>query len=233
MSAQPRFDRPSFTVAPEMLDVPVTDQRPLPPLVEPPLPTVEAPSSEPLVRIAHRGIRTLDNYWHAGWERARPGAWLRASVAQRLYAVADALPDGFGLAAFDAYRPLDLQAELFDAAYADPTLPPGFVSEPVADPDAPPPHLTGGTVDLTLVYDHQALALGGGYDDFTGRAHAAALEAEPGAARELRRLLYWSMRAEGFVVLDCEWWHFEHGTRRWAAITGGSPRYGPAPPPPL
>ncbi len=36
------------------------------------------------------------------------------------------------------------------------------------------------------------------------------------------------LAAEGFVVFDGEWWHFEHGTRRWAAITGHPPRYGPA-----
>jgi D-alanyl-D-alanine dipeptidase len=36
------------------------------------------------------------------------------------------------------------------------------------------------------------------------------------------------MRSGGFVVLHCEWWHFEFGTRRWAAITGNAPRYGAA-----
>ena len=48
---------------------------------------------------------------------------------------------------------------------------------------------------------------------------------------EFADLLYQSMRSAGFVVLHCEWWHFEFGTRRWAAITGNQPRYGPAHPP--
>jgi D-alanyl-D-alanine dipeptidase len=38
------------------------------------------------------------------------------------------------------------------------------------------------------------------------------------------------MASKGFVVFDGEWWHFEYGTRRWAAITGGTPRFGPAGP---
>ena len=41
------------------------------------------------------------------------------------------------------------------------------------------------------------------------------------------------MSSSGFVVLHCEWRHFEFGTRRWAAITGNQPRYGPAPTPAL
>ena len=46
--------------------------------------------------------------------------------------------------------------------------------------------------------------------------------------RDLRRWLYWSMTEAGFVVLNCEWWHFEYGTRRWGAIRGNDPLFGPA-----
>ena len=108
----------------------------------------------------------------------------------RLGAVADVLPDRWGLAIFDAWRPLELQAELYHAAYDHPGLPPGFVSEPDPDPSTPPPHLTGGTVDLTLTLDGVALAPGAGFDDFSDRARADALESSPGVNRELRRFLY-------------------------------------------
>jgi len=204
---------------------------PFPALDDPPaLPVVE-PDPEPLVPVAHRRIRVLSNYWHAGWEAARPTTWLRGEAMERLAHVADGLPERLGLAVFDAWRPLALQAELFDAAYAEPGLPPGYVAEPIADPATPPPHLTGGTVDLTLTLDGTPLALGTGFDDFSRRAATVALEQVPGPERDLRRLLYHAMRAGGFVVLHCEWWHFEFGTRRWAAITGHRPRYGPAHPP--
>ena len=36
------------------------------------------------------------------------------------------------------------------------------------------------------------------------------------------------MTETGFVVLNCEWWHFEYGTRRWGAIRGNDPLFGPA-----
>ncbi len=201
---------------------------PLPELIDPTAPAVTDPDPEPLVPVAHRRIRVLSNYWHAGWDAAIPTTWLRAEAFDRLGHVAEHLPSRLGLAVFDAWRPLELQAELFAAAYGEPGLPAGYVAEPVADPRTPPPHLTGGTVDLTLTLDGIPLALGTGFDDFSTLAGADALEARPGEARALRRLLYRAMRDAGFVILHCEWWHFEFGTRRWAAITGTAPRYGPA-----
>ncbi|MEI7992579.1 MAG: M15 family metallopeptidase [Actinomycetota bacterium] len=200
----------------------------LPAMQDPVYPPVLRPSSEPLVPLAHRRIRVLSNYWHAGWDAALPTTWLRAEAFDRLSHAAEQLPDRLGLAIFDAWRPLTLQAELYDAAYHEPGLPDGFVAEPTPDVTAPPPHLTGGTVDLTLTLDGTPLALGTGFDDFTAAAFTESLEQVPGSSRELRRLLYHAMRGAGFVVLHCEWWHFEFGTRRWAAITGNEPLYGPA-----
>lgn len=188
------------------------------------------PDDEPLVPLEHRRIRTLGCYFHEGWTEAAPGTFARSGVADRLGRVADRLPDGFGLAIFDAWRPLALQAELFDAAYGDDRLPPGFIAEPVEDPTRPPAHLTGGAVDLTLTWRGAPLALGTGFDDFTPEAHSAAFEDRPGIVRTLRRSLVASMRSAGFIVLDVEWWHFEFGTRRWAAIRGRPCRYGPAQP---
>lgn len=234
---RPGFDRPVLTVpASDVLSglgLRMDEQPPIPRLIEPStMPRVTDPVVENLVPIVHRRIRTLSNYWHAGWSRARPTTLMRSGAFDRLAGVADALPDRFGLAVFDAWRPLDLQAELFDAAYADHTLPPGFVSDPNPDPMTPPPHLTGGTVDVTLTVDGIALAPASGFDDFTDGAHADALESrsapEASIDRDVRRMLYWHMRAAGFVVLQQEWWHFEYGTRRWAAITEHAPLYGPA-----
>ena len=231
----PRFDEPNLTrngadVLAE-LRIDLTEYPPLPHLTEPTaFPPVTRPSSEPLVPLVHPRIEVLANYHLAGWQNAVPGAWLRESALHRLAQAASALPKRWGFCVFDAWRPLDLQAELYHAAYDHPGLPPGFVSPADPDPATPPPHLTGGTVDVSLTIDGIALGLGAGFDDFTDRARADALENEPGPDRTLRRMLYWSLQSVGFVVLDCEWWHFEYGTRRWAALTGNEPRFGPATP---
>ena len=191
-------------------------------------------AEDPLVPVARPGVRSLGAYRGEGWPHTVEGAYLRRSVVERLARVAADLPQPFALAVFDAWRPLPLQAALFDSAYADPDLPPGFVAEADPDPTTPPAHLTGGTVDLTLSYDGIPLALGTPFDDFRSIAHADHFEhATPideaqRVVRDLRRLLVAAMGAEGFVVLHCEWWHFEHGTRYWAAVTGGTARFGPA-----
>jgi D-alanyl-D-alanine dipeptidase len=218
---------------PDALHVPVNfASRPLPLFVEPDeLPYTAVPAlrdNEAMVELQHRNIWVLQAYYHAGWQEARPGTFVREGVAARLVRVAESLPDGFGLAVLDAWRPLALQAALFEAVHTDLALPAGFVSAPSADPATPPPHLTGGCVDVTLTWNQQPLALGSSFDAFTDEARAGAYEDTPGRVRELRRLLYWSMREEGFVVIDTEWWHFEIGTRRWAALLDEAPWYGAA-----
>lgn len=187
-------------------------------------------SDEPLIDIRHPRVRVLGAYWHSGWPYAVPEALMRQGAALRLVNAVDALPTGFGLAIWDAWRDPRLQTELHTLAYADGTLPPGFVNPPSTDPATPPPHATGGTVDLTLTWRSNPLNLGTSFDEFVPLAHSNSLEgvddADPLAvSRDLRRLLRHVMWEAGFVQLDCEWWHFENGTRLWSAVKAKTPRY--------
>lgn len=223
------YDYTGILCDPQTLGVAIGEQQPLPTLSEPTdLPPVTTPAPEPLVTIQHQRVQTIPVYHQAGWSTAQPEVLVRTGVAVRLAAAADTLEEQFGLAVLDGWRPLALQRDIYDAAYADETLPAGYVSVPSEDPQTPPPHLSGGTVDVTLTFDGHPLRLGTDFDDFTELAAADSLESTPGTERELRRMLYWAMRSAGFVVIDCEWWHYEHGTRRWAALTGNNPIYGPA-----
>jgi D-alanyl-D-alanine dipeptidase len=100
-----------------------------------------------------------------------PSGWLKDSlitvfvregVAKRLSRAARMLPAGHMLLVWDAYRPLTVQRALFDyyvevlenrgvsreKAIADAQQ---FVSIPSDDPTRPPPHNTGGAVDLTII----------------------------------------------------------------------------------
>lgn len=186
---------------------------------------------EPLARIGDTRIPVLHSYAATGRRHAVEQQWLRADVLARLHGAAATLPPGFGLAVFDGWRPLSLQRELFEAigpnsdpAAEDPVAPPSD------NPAAPPPHLTGGAVDLTLTWHGIPLALGTAFDEFTRLAMTAAFEDLAGPVRTLRRLLYHGLRRQGFVVLAEEWWHFEFGTRLWSVLTGQPARYGPAAP---
>lgn len=236
----PRFDEPNYTVAAATLFADAAPSIPdggeLPTLREPepdpdpdPAPVLNR-RPEPLVRVEHRRIRLLSSYWHAGWTTAIASTWLRAGVSERLAAVADSLPDRWGLAIFDAWRPIELQRQLYDAAAMHPDLEPGFMALPSDDPASPPPHVCGGAVDLTLTLDGTPIASGTGFDDMTERARAAFFEDIPGPARQIRRALFHAMVSQDFVINEREWWHFEYGTRRWAAITGRTPLYGPTSP---
>lgn len=230
--------RPQYPPIPELLDAAADDSQ-LPLAIDP------TGDQEPLLPIEVRRIRIIGAYWHTGWPFARPGAYLREGVLHRLAAAAATLPDGFGLAVWDAWRDPRLQERLHEVAYSDAALPPGFVSPPSLDPTRPAPHSTGGTVDITLTWRNVPLALGTQFDAFVPAAYARALEStdhpdadnhndrsdETVLARQLRRMLRSVMVSAGFVQLNCEWWHFEYGTRLWAAVHGRAPRYGGHPGP--
>lgn len=241
------------TVVPQGLVPSVPPAVPLPHLFDadadgaaplPLVPGVAAGDGEALVPVAGDRLSTVPVYRRHDFPFAVTGTYLRAEAALRLTAAATTLPEPFGLAVFDGWRDPRLQQFLYDRAYAEPGLPPGFVAPPTGDPARPTPHSTGGTVDLTLTFGGQPLALGTDFDEFTVRAFTGALEgsarvaqAGPGGeadvlARDLRRLLYRVMSEVGFVVLAREWWHFEYGTRLWAAVTGEEPLYHAAPRPP-
>ncbi len=214
---------PAVAPMPALLDADAADA----PLL-PTVPTAAVGDDEPLLPLGP-DVQWLGVYARHGFPAAVAEGFLRRETARRLSSAAAALPHGFGLAVFDAWRDPALQTFLYERAYAEPGLPPGFVSPPSPDPATPPPHATGGTVDLTLTWQGTALALGTDFDQFTERAFSPALEGEESAEgrrlRDLRRLLRSAMVDQGFVALAREWWHFEYGTRLWAAVTGSAPRY--------
>jgi D-alanyl-D-alanine dipeptidase len=143
-------------------------------------------------------------------------------VLRRLAVAARALPEPYGLVVLDGWRPPGFQRELL-AYYRDRYG--GGTEGYVADPDdrrVVPPHVTGGAVDLTLSAGGVPLALGTDFDDFTERAHLAALEGRTAdrLPAALRRLLARVLSAQGFAPYPLEWWHWSHGDQRWAAQHG-------------
>ena len=189
---------------------------------------LEAVLADPLVEAPPADILLLNWYWQEGWSNAVKGVWARKNVLDRLQLARRWLPEPFDFAVFDAWRPLALQHDLYEhlAKGSVGAIPRGAVAPPTADPAKPPPHLTGGAIDLTLSWRGRPLALGTSFDEFGDAAYTAHFEGEPGPVRTLRRLLYWALREQGFVVLAEEWWHFEYGTRQWAALCKEPVLYG-------
>ena len=220
----PSFEQGHLTTHPDALDVdwmailPVGES--MPSLVEPAnMAKVEHDCGEPLIDVSEQFV-CIETYRQAGWKHSHTGTFVRSGISDRLSEANASLPDGFALVLFDGWRALDLQEELFSAAYEEGSVPEGFLAPPNQERELPPPHVSGGTVDLTLSFDGIPLALGTTFDCFNEHSLTAAFEFADSPVRRLRRLLCQTMWAKDFIVYDSEWWHFEYGTPRWAAIRG-------------
>ncbi|MBQ3504399.1 MAG: M15 family metallopeptidase [Oscillospiraceae bacterium] len=195
------------------------------------------PVDEPLVCISDT-MRELLLFQPRYFDRGVPGAirrvYVRKTVAEMLLAAARALPEGYKLMIFDAWRPFAVQKALFDEYYLRLAhkasgkseeellqLATQFVSYPTGDPSRPYVHATGGAVDLTIADETGApLNMGTDFDDFSDAAHTAWFEKTGSREiRDNRRLLYHTMVSAGFTNYPCEWWHYDFGDRFWAAAT--------------
>ena len=127
--------------------------------------------------------------------------YLERSAAERLARVQASLRGrGLGLKVFDGYRPLAIQKALWKVK-PDPRY--------VADPAKGSRHNRGSAVDITLVdAEGRELPMPSGFDEFSERSHLAFMDAA-GDLLSNRETLQKAMRAEGFLPLATEWWHFD------------------------
>jgi D-alanyl-D-alanine dipeptidase len=207
-----------------------------------------------LVDLAALGVAGFNYYFaeaNPPYFHRAPGAipdlLVRPAVAEKLLAInAEIAPAGIELFVFDAYRPIAVQAYFHDVwvpAFLRGRFPDKpddwiraetrkFWAPPAHDARlavAPPPHSTGGAVDLTLrfVETKMPLEMGGAFDDVTERSHPEFYEdasVNEGftteQARRNRRLLRDLMSRHGFAGHPNEWWHYSFGDQMWAALSG-------------
>lgn len=107
---------------------------------------------------------------------------------------------GIQLVIYDAYRPQQAQAMLWQAC-PDPQY--------VVDVTVGSNHSRGTAIDLTLRDEHgNILDMGAEFDEMHERSHAYHPSVPPAAQRN-RLLLNAIMTGGGFVGIPSEWWHFE------------------------
>jgi len=178
---------------------------------------------------------------------------VRSSVLSRLAQAQNHLtqhPDSeigsIQLLVFDAWRPVSVQAFMVDHAVREecgrrglePTMPQWtraledvrrdvgrFWAPPSDNLCTPPPHSTGGAIDLTLADACGVpLAMGGEIDAIGPESlpdhHAASAKSNPESLEALwhhrRCQLQAAMDHAGFVRHPNEWWHFSYGDQLWA-----------------
>lgn len=136
----------------------------------------------------------------------RPAALALQRVQTKLRA------QGYGLLIHDAYRPWYVTKVFWDAVPAEQHW---FV----ADPSKGSRHNRGCAVDLTLIElkTGREVPMPSLYDEATERAHGSYTGGSS-AQRQMRDFLRAQMEADGFVVYDAEWWHFDYRDSPFYAI---------------
>ncbi len=125
---------------------------------------------------------------------------LRRAVAERLVKVHQSLRQkGLGLKIWDGYRPLSVQKKMWKKL-PDPKF--------VADPQRGSNHNRGAAVDVTLVdLEGNELEMPTDFDDFSEKARGAYPNVSE-QAKQNRTILQDAMKAQGFLTISSEWWHF-------------------------
>jgi D-alanyl-D-alanine dipeptidase len=159
---------------------------------------------------------------------------LRSGAAQRLALAAEQLPAGLRLAVVEGWRHPEIQRQMHAATRArfegeHPEWTPRQVSRATnrfsapMDRRVPPPHTTGGAVDVHLVDEaDQILDFHSPYALFDRRSAPALASGLSPEAERNRAILREAMLASGFTNYPAEWWHWSYGDQAWA-YRGGHP----------
>ena len=167
----------------------------------------------------------------------RPGClpFLRETVALKVNEVQARLPEGHTLTIGTCLRTLGMQRGIRenitkDMAGKHPEWPAAtlarMLNRMVAPPDdpSPPPHTTGGALDVGIQGpDGEALDFGSG-DNFWNAAPTYSGKLSE-TARSNRLLLIETMEATGLTNYVGEWWHWSYGDQGWALRVGSPVAY--------
>ncbi|MDC3180246.1 D-Ala-D-Ala dipeptidase [bacterium] len=184
-------------------------------------------------------------YFHLGAPyKDKTSIWkLREEVVNRLVKVNDYLisKNSFYLLIYDSWRPLEVQEFMFkrafllecekldiDASFKDMKSHPSILKKvekfwayPSRDSRYPPPHSTGGALDVCLSDKEGNLVEMGSMvdqmDETSNPDFYANIKNEEAIIWDSRRnLLRDIMTKFGFAQHPNEWWHFSYGDQLWA-----------------
>jgi D-alanyl-D-alanine dipeptidase len=186
---------------------------------------VEVVTLDSSVKLDIRYASTNNFMGRPFYKEAR--AFLQRPAAEALVRAHQRLEkDGYGILVHDGYRPWSVTKAFWDAT-------PEGKKDFVADPARGSRHNRGCAADITL-YDRRTgrvVEMTSGYDEMTERAYPD-YTGGTAAQRKLRDLLRTAMEAEGYMVYEYEWWHFDYkdwrhyriGTLSFENLPGARPR---------
>ena len=169
---------------------------------------------------------------HPKFEGMKRTPKVRKSVAEKLAQAADSLPDGIEIVIIEGFRPMAQQRFMYDEIrkefakrhpeWSKATLHriTNTMSAPPEDP-CPPPHTTGGAVDLSLMKmparDWLDMTSPFEMDETSAPGDTPGLSEE---AQNNRRLLFEALEKTGLTNYLGEWWHWSYGDSGWALRVG-------------
>lgn len=171
---------------------------------------------------------------HPKFEGMQRTPEVRQRVAEMLAEAAESLPQGIDLILIEGFRPLAQQRFMYESLKAEfaqkhpewnkATLHriTNTMSAPPDDP-CPPPHSTGGAIDLSLIHmpSREWLEMTAPFemDETSAPSEIKGLTDE---AQKDRRLLFGVLEKTGLTNYAGEWWHWSYGDSGWALRVGAS-----------
>ncbi|EAZ91499.1 M15 family metallopeptidase [Crocosphaera chwakensis] len=202
---------------------------------------------EPLIAIplVQFSVETPHPYQKLGASYGEKSPYyLRSKVIEALIQAQTYLQQqysGWKIHIFDAYRPVAVQQFMVDYTFTSLLKEKGLTLDslsetekdslwqqvyqiwaiPSDDLTTPPPHSTGGAVDITLIDNQgQLLDMGGLIDELSERSqpnyYANHTDNLGQTYHQKRELLNQIMTQAGFLRHPGEWWHFSLGDQMWA-----------------
>lgn len=214
--------------------------------------------NEPLVDMEKFGLEGKNHYGFANnppVEGSMRKLYARKTVAEKLKILDRKFRSAYGIKLFikDAYRPLCVQRHIEKVVMRRkllkefPNLDDSEIKEKISDLVAssndlmsPPPHLTGGAIDLEMHYLDSNTPVEVGKSLGLKNADPDSLHNKQRSGQNIskveeeaiknRTLLYDEMIHIGFMVNPTEYWHFSYGDQMWARLMNKPQAfYGPAP----
>ncbi len=146
-------------------------------------------------------------------------AYLRPEIAKMVVNAQKYLKDinpEYTLVIYDAARPLSAQRMMYEKVQG--TKFSKYVAKPAKGGGY---HNYGCAVDVTILHNGQPIDMGAGFDEFSTISHInneqynlkiGKLSQE---AYNNRQILRKVMKKAGFDTYRCEWWHFQHYTKKY------------------
>ncbi len=101
-----------------------------------------------------------------------------------------------------------------------------YVSAPSSNPRTPPPHTTGGAIDITILGPDGPLNMGPNGHQAEAATSFYRGRIGPPTVHDNRRLLYTVMVEVGFTNYPREWWHYDYGDQFWGHLSQRDAIYG-------